>query len=139
MFKCNKCGARFKKLTITTLKHNLDTPPFEERGVCPECHSDEIIPLITNSIKRTFVIDRILNAEKYLNMFEAKVENVINQELVEILYRGMSELWELFDYLSVDDSDFSLPLNTDEMFFAAKSEDDIERLKKLAKRYIAGR
>ena len=139
MFRCKKCGAEFRTPGTVIEKHNLDTPPYEERSVCPDCRSDKIIPLINDAIKRTFVIDRILRAERFLNVFESKIEHVINQELVEILYQGMSELWELFDYLSVGDSDYSLPLNTDEIFFAAKSEDDVELLSNLAKRYIVGR
>ena len=46
MYECQDCGCRFQAGIVKIEKHNLDTPPFETRGVCPQCESDNYVELM---------------------------------------------------------------------------------------------
>lgn len=39
MYECQDCGHIFEVAAKVTERHGLDTPPFEEYGVCPACSS----------------------------------------------------------------------------------------------------
>lgn len=36
-YKCDHCGREFEEPDIVTETHGLDSPPYEEIGVCPYC------------------------------------------------------------------------------------------------------
>jgi hypothetical protein len=40
MFVCLECGCTFEDPKHCVNKHGLDTPPYEEYSVCPECGGD---------------------------------------------------------------------------------------------------
>lgn len=42
MLICMECGALFEQAKVVFEQHGLDTPPYEEFGVCPRCESTDI-------------------------------------------------------------------------------------------------
>ena len=37
MYRCNWCECEFEEPSISVETHGLDTPPYEEISVCPNC------------------------------------------------------------------------------------------------------
>ena len=136
MFRCNDCGQEFEEFLQVEERHNLDAPPYEVRSVCPRCKSSAVYELIRDRTKRTTVIERVLQAERYFNEFSAQTEKILNSDIMEIFNHGVSELWELFDLMAVGGSDFRMPTNADSLFFKAQSNGEFEILRNVAFKYI---
>lgn len=44
MLICAECGAVFERAEVVYERHGLDTPPYEERHVCPKCGGASLHP-----------------------------------------------------------------------------------------------
>jgi hypothetical protein len=123
MFRCLDCKAAFDEPLHLVETHGLDTPPFEDRYVCPRCKSGHYKPFVQDEFSRRQIIKDLLEIMADLNEFNSVVSDAFNSNALEdtAFDCARGNLYELLTVISAD-TEFDLPNNIDDWIFKMKSE-----------------